>query len=76
MPTRTKRLPCGRTKAELAKEKKQLLHLLEMTEAAERGEVIEYRHSRVGDWMEEREFNPVEYSHLTYRVSKPKRGAK
>lgn len=53
MPTRTKRLPCGRTKAHLRKEKKTLQKLIEIIEAAERGDVIERRYTTGYTWMQD-----------------------
>ena len=76
--TRTKRLPCGRTKAELAKDKKRLLKLVEISEAAERGEVIEYRCGPIDSegWKPDTDLRLIAYADFQYRIAKPKRGAK
>lgn len=76
MPTRTKRLPCGRTKAELRKGKSRLLKLIEITEAAERGETIEFSYGGGREWAIDQAFDPIMNAHLNYRIAKPKRGAK
>jgi len=49
--------------------------LLDICEAAERGEVIEYESSWYG-WTVDDDFDAVINSNLDYRVAKPKRGAK
>ena len=72
MPTRTKRLPCGRTVREIERIEKQLRDLLEVCEKAKGGEKVEVYSDVFKEWFPD-QFSPI-LSKL--RVAKPKRGAK
>lgn len=68
--SKSKLLPCGRTKADLAKDLKRLEMLVEVTKAAMEGVEVEFKHA-LSDWHPDISFDPF-LSGMDYRV-KPTR---